>query len=716
MSDKKNKEGIQESARARIIAAGGNTSQRTTKETPCVEQWKPSLGTLGHIILISVAIVAWLLWVLTTGQDATSEVFHVLSEASGSCSSTSSIPCGASNARNQFIAKGASSIVQAATQGGMGNEVHVAITTSASEAVGAFAVINSTIQHMANPQLLRVHVLTPGKDRLELDSLVKAHFSDVQQGLIEVLDTNEKTHDSRIEIHGGLRLAQVTNDVTYSRFYFASIFPKLNRIIYFGNDLVVRSDVSELWAYDLGGKPLGAVQRCRERFEDTYLFETSEARQFLRKFAFNECIFNDGVLLFDLKQWRVRGSTTASSFEKELIEWTTMNMAKPMFERGAQSVLNLVFYRNYMHINPTWNVMDVGDPTLSPTSGAIHVAKVLHWSSFHKPWIVSPRTLHSEYFSKALPKWEDITIFEQYTAVIATHGNQIELLKQVVQSFEGEILVFEIVIVWNDPETDCPTADLRSAFTKDGIGLRCLKQSTDDQQNRLLIGDHLITEAVFHHGDNTIFDPASLELGFKVWRRNQKSIVGFQPRVHVSKKGIRHYSSHLTDGYHHFVTGKGFFVSRTLMQAYRQINDGALVAMNKDMAFDCDAIAINLLAVKRGSSGSIAVEGQRLDLAFNGPHNVNDKTMLKESDQAVRSTCLAQFEGVFGRVFMDGLPKTRQIAMAYDSNYNTIVYRDVVPQESICFGLGGLQRCRVRQCAVAGPREPCISNKYYIPE
>ncbi|CAB4269822.1 unnamed protein product [Prunus armeniaca] len=61
--------------------------------------------------------------------------------------------------------------------------------------------------------------------------------------------------------------------LNHLRFYLPQVYPKLDKILFLDDDIVVQKDLTGLWAVDLHGKVNGAVETCGESFHrfDKYL-------------------------------------------------------------------------------------------------------------------------------------------------------------------------------------------------------------------------------------------------------------------------------------------------------------------------------------------------------------------------------------------------------------------------------------------------------------
>lgn len=97
--------------------------------------------------------------------------------------------------------------------------------------------------------------------------------------------------------------------LNHLRFYLPQVYPKLNKILFLDDDIVVQKDLTGLWKVDLNGKVNGAVETCGESFHrfDKYLNFSNP--HIARNFDPNACGWAYGMNVFDLKQWKKRDIT-----------------------------------------------------------------------------------------------------------------------------------------------------------------------------------------------------------------------------------------------------------------------------------------------------------------------------------------------------------------------------------------------------------------------
>lgn len=97
--------------------------------------------------------------------------------------------------------------------------------------------------------------------------------------------------------------------LNHLRFYLPEVYPKLEKILFLDDDIVVQKDLTPLWSVDLQGMVNGAIETCKESFHrlDKYLnFSNPKISQ---NFDPNACGWAFGMNMFDLKEWRLRNIT-----------------------------------------------------------------------------------------------------------------------------------------------------------------------------------------------------------------------------------------------------------------------------------------------------------------------------------------------------------------------------------------------------------------------
>ena len=109
--------------------------------------------------------------------------------------------------------------------------------------------------------------------------------------------------------------------LNHLRFYLPQVYPKLNKILFLDDDIVVQRDLTGLWEVDLNGNVNGAVETCGESFHrfDKYLnFSNPNISQ---NFDPNACGWAYGMNMFDLEEWKKKDITGIYHKWQNMVSW-----------------------------------------------------------------------------------------------------------------------------------------------------------------------------------------------------------------------------------------------------------------------------------------------------------------------------------------------------------------------------------------------------------
>lgn len=179
------------------------------------------------------------------------------------------------------------------------------------------------------------------------------------------LDTDERFQASV----KGLRDSKRLGTVIYGRLMLDHFLPETaERAIYIDCDVMVRAPIENLWATDLEGHSIAAVQDAwypfvsmgRDIRTNTDLFDPADD------------YFNSGLILIDIAKWREAG--VWARLQAFIADGT---MARIYYD---QDVLNLVFRGKWKSLDLRWNIIDPRRP-----HQALHPF-MLHYTGKRKPW------------------------------------------------------------------------------------------------------------------------------------------------------------------------------------------------------------------------------------------------------------------------------------------------------------------------------------------
>ncbi|URE38880.1 Glycosyl transferase family 8 [Musa troglodytarum] len=329
--------------------------------------------------------------------------------------------------------------------------IHIALITD--NILAAAVMVSSTMTSAADPEKVVFHIITDKKTYTSMHAWFAIH--PVFPAILEVrglhqfdfppdvnaviMDTVEELHrsSSAYRYYRGadeesrrlLALKPSTFSLlNYMRIHLPELFPKLERVIFMHDDVVVQRDLTSLWYLDLHGLVMGAVSAQEsddegsgdglclgKTFGDYINFSNPMLTTSPSSYVFqrDQCAWLEGINIFDLQAWRKHNITrkyqlwlklassskpkTCSSLHPpgaKLRTVLTKNMFLVMQNResgfalwpmGSLPPALLAFHGQVLPLNRSWLLSGLGwqmpDPEL------LQSAAVIHFSGPGKPWL-----------------------------------------------------------------------------------------------------------------------------------------------------------------------------------------------------------------------------------------------------------------------------------------------------------------------------------------
>ncbi|CAM0875396.1 unnamed protein product [Alopecurus aequalis] len=181
--------------------------------------------------------------------------------------------------------------------------------------------------------------------------------------------------------------------LNHLRFYLPQVYPKLNKILFLDDDIVVQKDLTGLWEVDLNGNVNGAVETCGESFHrfDKYLNFSNP--NIAENFDPNACGWAYGMNMFDLEEWKKKDITGIYH------RWQTMNENRLLWKLGTLPPGLMTFYKLTHSLDKSWHVLGLGyNPTVEHAE--IDSAAVIHYNGNMKPWLEIAMIKYRPYWTK----------------------------------------------------------------------------------------------------------------------------------------------------------------------------------------------------------------------------------------------------------------------------------------------------------------------------
>ncbi|OVA19710.1 Glycosyl transferase [Macleaya cordata] len=269
--------------------------------------------------------------------------------------------------------------------------------------LAAAVVVNSTVSHAKDPAKHVFHIVTdrlnyaamrmwfvanpPGKATIQVQNIeeftwLNSSYSPVlkQLGSPSMIDYYFKAHRANSDSNLKFRNPKYLSILNHLRFYLPEIFPKLNKVLFVDDDIVVQKDLTGLWSIDLKGKVNGAVETCGESFHrfDRYLNFSNPLIS--KNFDPRSCGWAYGMNIFDLEEWKKQNRTEVYH------TWQKLNQDRQLWKLGTLPPGLITFWKSTFPLSRSWHVLGLGyNPNVSQKE--IERAAVIHYNGNMKPWL-----------------------------------------------------------------------------------------------------------------------------------------------------------------------------------------------------------------------------------------------------------------------------------------------------------------------------------------
>uniref|UniRef100_A0A0D9X6Q2 Hexosyltransferase n=1 Tax=Leersia perrieri TaxID=77586 RepID=A0A0D9X6Q2_9ORYZ len=269
--------------------------------------------------------------------------------------------------------------------------------------LAAAVVVNSTVLNAKHPSHHVFHIVTdrlnyapmrmwflsnpPGKATVEVQNIeeftwLNSSYSPVLKQLESqsMIDYYFRTHRANSDSNLKYRNPKYLSILNHLRFYLPEIYPKLHKIVFLDDDVVVKKDLTSLWSIDMKGKVIGVVETCGESFHrfDRYLNFSNPV--IAKNFDPHACGWAFGMNVFDLAEWRRQNITEIYH------SWQKLNKDRLLWKLGTLPPGLITFWNKTFPLNRSWHVLGLGyNPHVS--SRDIERAAVIHYNGNMKPWL-----------------------------------------------------------------------------------------------------------------------------------------------------------------------------------------------------------------------------------------------------------------------------------------------------------------------------------------
>ncbi|CDP04556.1 unnamed protein product [Coffea canephora] len=282
--------------------------------------------------------------------------------------------------------------------------------------LAAAVVVNSTISHAKDTSRHVFHIVTdrlnyaamrmwflanpPSNATIQVQNVeefswLNPSYSPVlkQLGSPSMIDYYFKTRRAESDSNLKFRNPKYLSIMNHLRFYLPEIFPKLGKVLFLDDDIVVRKDLTKLWSLNLKGKVIGVVETCGESFHrfDRYLNFSNPLIS--KKFDPRACGWAFGMNIVDLDEWKRQNITEVYH------SWQNLNHDRQLWKLGTLPPGLITFWNRTYALDRYWHVLGLGyNPNISPKE--IDRAAVVHYNGNLKPWLEIGIPKYRSYWAK----------------------------------------------------------------------------------------------------------------------------------------------------------------------------------------------------------------------------------------------------------------------------------------------------------------------------
>ncbi|XP_043689611.1 probable galacturonosyltransferase 4 [Telopea speciosissima] len=282
--------------------------------------------------------------------------------------------------------------------------------------LAAAVVVNSTISNAKEPENHVFHIVTdrlnyaamrmwflanpPGKATIQVQNIeeftwLNSSYSPVlkQLGSPSMIDYYFRAHSAKSDSNLKFRNPKYLSILNHLRFYLPEVFPKLNKVLFLDDDIVVKKDLTALWSLDLKGKVNGAVDTCEESFHQFDHYLNFSNPLISKKFDPHACGWAYGMNIFDLEEWKRQNITEVYH------TWQKLNQNRQLWKLGTLPPGLITFWNRTFSLDRSWHVLGLGyDPNVDQKD--IEQAAVIHYNGNMKPWLEIGMPKYRSYWIK----------------------------------------------------------------------------------------------------------------------------------------------------------------------------------------------------------------------------------------------------------------------------------------------------------------------------
>lgn len=258
------------------------------------------------------------------------------------------------------------------------NSINIAFITDINYAMGTYVAITTLIKNSSKKYFYNIYIFVVDMDETKSNLFYDLSSSHININIINKHKSNEKF---LIKKDDGFHVSPAA----IVKFELANTLTKVDKLLYLDGDIVVKNDLVNLYKTNLETSYAAVVEDMKPK----YLYKPSILIKL--NIESHNAYFNSGVMLLNLKRIR------EDNISKKLYNYR--ENGKNFFM--DQDAFNVVFEDKVKYLDPINNFLTTNKNSFSITkinemyhfdnnyksySDAYKKAKIIHFSSKHKPW------------------------------------------------------------------------------------------------------------------------------------------------------------------------------------------------------------------------------------------------------------------------------------------------------------------------------------------
>lgn len=250
------------------------------------------------------------------------------------------------------------------------NLVNVCLSCDDNYSKYAGVVIASILDNLSEKSFANFYILDGNITKENKDKLL--HLKQIKDCNIEFIQVDE----SKFEVYKQINTHKYITLPSYYRLKLSELLPNVDKIIYLDCDMIVNSDITELFNIQLGDNIIGGVLDTRVKHKKKWK---------------NTNYINAGMIVFNLAKIR------ENKIEDKFVEYTKQNTKT--IETGDQDVINFVLKDKIQILPDDWNVQVSG---FASRTSFTNKPKLIHYIGCDKPWVFASITFFKDLYFKNL--------------------------------------------------------------------------------------------------------------------------------------------------------------------------------------------------------------------------------------------------------------------------------------------------------------------------